>query len=119
MPRREDIEQRKELLITSKTGNKRECGYTIRKKSTRYEVILFKTKNKDYKGIGLELNFENFATRVKKRELRDVHHSKIKWFQWDEWKEECFKDRLLPVKMNFNGISYSNPSWGKEVNLEE
>ena len=119
MPRKVDIKNREELLLWNKAGKKRRCEYSIRSKDTGYDVILFKTRNKEYKGISLENNFERFATSVKKRELKNVHHNKIKWFHWDEWNNKYFDDRLLPVKMTFDGLSYSDPIWEKEVTLEE
>ncbi len=119
MPTKENLKYHTEEVTWNKAGQKRKYGHKIIKTDTGYEIILFKSRDKNYKGIGLEMNFENFASDVRMHNLRNVPHNQIKWFQWDQWEADCYEDRLLPVKMDFDGKRYSNPVWGKEIKFEE
>ena len=119
MPKREDLNTRRNLSLRGHGLINKECAYNIVHSNKKYDVILFKSNNKDYKGTGLQLYFENFATHLKNHRLENINHRDIRWYQWDEWKSDCYEDRLLPVSMDFDGNRYINAVWGTEVKFEE
>lgn len=119
MPKREDINTRRNLILRKEGYSKYECAYNIVQSNAKYDVILFESNNKNYKGTGVQTYFEDFATQIKNDKLNNIHDRDINWYQWIEWKINSFEDKLVPVKMSFDGQNYSDPQWGTEVKLEE
>lgn len=79
----------------------------------RKEIILSPPEGlEDYCGGSTTNFFERFATEIKKHYLSDTLDKDISWVdRLVYFDPETFPTRELTVSMNFDGDTYSNPTW--------